>query len=140
MFRSITHIKGFSHDDDDDSSSYLTMAARGIHECTLDSYFTANVPKEADHMDFSHSFSEIGSDFSFGLKCENAKREQRYTIHPIDEQKEAEQEKQTDKKSEKLSKLKQKYIVNDNGRIILQNRESKTNNNGKKLKMKWQSI
>ena len=62
MFRSITHIKGFSHDDDD--ASYLTMAARGIHECTVDSFFTVNVPRECDQIDFSHSFSESGSNVS----------------------------------------------------------------------------
>lgn len=134
MFRCapcLTSVRGFSNDDNDDTASYLTMAARGIHECTLDSYFTANVPKEADNMDFSHSFSEIGSDFSFGLKCENAKRES--------ERKELERSKTNlETKNEKLSKTKQKYIVDDQQLTL----EGKTNkqNVGKKLKLKWQSV
>lgn len=140
MFRSITHIKGFSHDDDDDTASYLTMAARGIHECTVDSFFTVNVPRECDQIDFSHSFSEIGSNFDFGLKSDNVKSDKKVVIH----RKESPEEvivprEERDKTCEKVTKLKQKYIVSDNQRFICPGKEHKTNN-GKKLKMKWKSV
>ena len=136
MFRSITNIRGFSHDDDDDTDSYLTMAARGIHECQVD-FFTVNVPKEEENIDFSHSFSEIGSDFKFGLKCDNIKSDRKCSKT---EKKEVHSDKKhIDKKSDKMSKLKQKYIVNDNQRLICTSKENKTSN-GKRLTIKWNSV
>lgn len=122
-------IRGFSNDENDDS--YLTMAARGVHECTLDSYFTTNVPKEANNIDFSHSFSEIGSDFTFGLKCENLKRD-------TDRKTKDRSTQNLDSKCEKPSKTEQKYIVGEQ-QVPCHGKRSKQHV-GKKLKLKWHSV
>lgn len=129
---SLSTLRGFSHDDSEDTASYLTMAAKGIHECTMDSFFTVNVPKENDYVDFSNSFSEIGADFSFGLKCDNIKQKQS-TVFP----KKKELVKSiVDAKYCKLSKTKQKYIVNESQEINCHSNEKKIHV-GNKLKVKF---
>lgn len=49
MFRSISNIKGFSFDTDDETSSCLRNAARGIHDEELSPFFTTNIPHDEEH-------------------------------------------------------------------------------------------
>lgn len=129
----VSNLGRFSRSDTDDSASYLTMAARGIHECTLDSFFTVNVPKEDDYIDFSHSFSQIGSDFSFGLSCDN----HRQTKSPVFSRRTESVTSTMDQKYVKLSKTKQKYVVNSNE--LKNNNDEKDKRLTSKLRLKMNS-
>ncbi|KAJ8305694.1 hypothetical protein KUTeg_016239 [Tegillarca granosa] len=45
---SISNIKGFSFDTDDETSSCLRNAARGIHDEELSPFFTTNIPHDEE--------------------------------------------------------------------------------------------
>ena len=48
MFRSTTNLRGRSFVEDDDSTAWLRMAARGIREEEPISFFTTNIPRDND--------------------------------------------------------------------------------------------
>ena len=48
MFRSTTNLRGRSFVEDDDSTAWLRMAARGIREEEPTSFFTTNIPRDND--------------------------------------------------------------------------------------------